>query len=260
VYMLGEYYDHCDDHDFVFSLYNTLVQPAANFMTDFIDEQTQLPHASYDLWEEKFLTTTYTTAIVYQALLVAADFADKFEYPDDAVRWRKLAATMLENGKGFYDDKLKVFRKGYLLQDDGSLQFDNTLDLSSFYGVMMFAAQDMGVEPMKQTLRTIEAELLDKSPSGGTPRYEYDHYFEWDTAYKGNPWFVTTLWVAQYYIRTKQLDKAKQYVDWMLKHALPSGMLSEQLNPVDGTPIGVTPLVWTHAELVNTVLDLTRIK
>lgn len=260
LYMLGEYYDHSGDHDFVFSLYNTFIQPTANFMTDFIDEQTQLPHASYDLWEEKFLTTTYTTAIVYQSLLVAADFADKFEYPDDAVRWRKRAATMLENGKVFFDEQRQVFRKGYLLQDDGSLQFDNTLDLSSFYGVMMYAAQDMGIEPMKQTLHAIEQELLDKSPAGGTPRYEYDHYFESDATYRGNPWFVTTLWVAQYYIRTKQLDRAKDYVEWTLKHALHSGMLSEQINPVDGSPISVTPLVWTHAELINTVLDLTKVK
>lgn len=260
IYMLGEYYQHAGDHDFVFSLYNTFIQPAANFMTDFIDEQTQLPHASYDLWEERFLTTTYTTAIVYQALLTAADFADKFEYPDDAVRWRKRAATMLENGKVFYDEERGTFRKGFLLQENGSLAFDNTLDISSFYGVMMYAAQDMGIEPMKQTLRVIEDELLDKSPMGGTPRYEYDHYFENDASFKGNSWFVTTLWVAQYYMRTKQLDRARHYIDWTIDHSLPSGVISEQINPLDGSPVSVAPLVWSHAELINTVLDLAKVK
>lgn len=260
IYMLGEYYQHAGDHDFVFSLYNTFIQPAANFMTDFIDEQTQLPHASYDLWEERFLTTTYTTAIVYQALLTAADFADKFEYPDDAVRWRKRAATMLENGKVFYDEERGTFRKGFLLQENGSLAFDNTLDISSFYGVMMYAAQDMGIEPMKQTLRVIEDELLDKSPMGGTPRYEYDHYFENDASLKGNSWFVTTLWVAQYYMRTKQLDRARHYIDWTIDHSLPSGVISEQINPRDGSPVSVAPLVWSHAELINTVLDLAKVK
>lgn len=260
LYMLGEYYDHTHDHDFVFSLYNTLIQPAANFMADFIDEQTQLPHASYDLWEEKFLTSTYTAAVVYQSLLVAADFADVFEYPDDAVRWRKQAATMLDNAKVFFDDNRKLFRKGFLLQEDGSLQFDNTLDVSSLYGVMMFALTDMGVEPAKQTMAAIEEILLDKSSSGGSPRYEYDHYFESDPNLKGNPWFVTTLWLAQYYMRTKQLDKARGYIDWTLKNALPSGVLSEQINPHDSSPISVAPLVWSHAELINTVLDLVKIK
>lgn len=260
IYMLGEYYDHTGDHDFVYSLYNTFIQRAANFMSDFIDEQTQLPHASYDLWEERFLTTTYTTAVVYQSLLVAADFAEKFEYPDDAVRWRDVAATILENGKVFLDVERGIFRKGYLLQQDGSLQFDNTLDISSLYAVMMFAQQDMGVEQTEAMMRVIEQQMLDKAPAGGVARYEDDHYFESSPSYGGNPWFVTTLWVAQYYMRRKQLDKARHYIDWTLDHALPSGTLSEQINPNDGAPIGVNPLVWSHAELVNTILDLSKIK
>jgi glucoamylase len=259
LYMLGEYYDHSDDRDFVFSLYNTFIQPAANFMTTFLDEQTQLPHASYDLWEEKFLTTTYTTAIVYQALLVAADFADKFEYPDDAVRWRATASTILENSKVFFEPQRKAFRKGFLLQEDGSLQFDNTLDVSSFYGVMMYSMHDMGDELTEQTLQAIEGTLLDKTPSGGCPRYEYDHYFESNPPHLGNPWLITTLWIAQYYIRHSQLDKAKHYIDWTIDRALPSGMLSEQINPDNSAPLSVTPLVWSHAEILNTILDLAKL-
>lgn len=260
IYMLGEYYDHTGDHDFVFSLYNTLIQPAANFMTEFRDEQTQLPHASYDLWEEKFMTSTYTAAVVYQSLLVAADFAERFEYPDDAVHWRKCAATMLENGKIFYDDERKIFRKGFLLQDNGSLEFDNTLDLSSFYGVMMYAARDMGIEQLRFTVKAIEDELLDKTPTGGAPRYEFDHYFETNPQYHGNAWFVTTLWLAQFYIRTRQLDKAQQYINWTIAHSLPSGVLSEQINSDTGAPVSVAPLVWSHAEFINTVLDITLVK
>jgi GH15 family glucan-1,4-alpha-glucosidase len=40
-------------------------------------------------------------------------------------------------------------------------------------------------------------------------------------------------------------------------HALPSGVLSEQINPSTGAPLSVTPLVWSHAELINTLLDLS---
>jgi GH15 family glucan-1,4-alpha-glucosidase len=90
LYMLGEYYGQTKDSDFVASLYATFIQPAANFMAGFMDQQTNLPHASYDLWEEKFLTNTYTAAITYQALLVGAEFAERYDYPDDAVHWRQL--------------------------------------------------------------------------------------------------------------------------------------------------------------------------
>jgi len=259
LYMLGEYFDHTDDQDFVFSLYNTFIQPAANFMCEFIDEQTLLPHASYDLWEEKFLTTTYTTSVVYQAFLVAADFADKFAYPDDAVHWRRAAEKVLEGAQAFFDPARKAFRKGFLLQEDGSLQFDNTLDVSSLFGAMMFFGKDIGEDRLTQTAEAIEATLLDKTPSGGSPRYEHDHYFESSPPYLGNPWFVTTLWMGQYYIRRQQLDRARHYVDWTMQRAMPSGMLSEQVNPSDGSPVSVAPLVWSHAEFINTVLDLSKV-
>jgi GH15 family glucan-1,4-alpha-glucosidase len=259
LYMLGEYYDYSGDKDFVMSLYSTFIQPAANFMASFIDEQTKLPHASYDLWEQKFQTSTYTTAVVYQSLLVAADFAEEFEFPDDGVRWRDVAAEILENSKIFFDPDRQAFRKGYLLQEDGSLAFDNTIDMSSFYGPMMFWPQGM-TEEIKESMKTIENTLLDRSPSGGAVRYEHDGYFMVDHNSLGNPWIIATLWVAQYYTRTQQLDRAKHYVDWAMSHAQHSGMLSEQVNPNNGYAIGVTPLVWSHAELVNTILDLNRVK
>lgn len=258
LYMLGEYYEHTGDVDFVESLYETFIQPTANFMSNFIDEQTGLPHASYDLWEEKFLTHTYTAAVTYQALLTAADFADTFDRPDDSVRWRTIAERILQNIDVFIDPERKVLRKGYLLEPDGSLQFDNTLDISSFYGVMTFGYYN-DTKIIHSTIECIESTLLDQSPSGGTPRYEHDHYFEVKNEHMGNPWFVTTLWLAQYYVRSKQINKATHYVDWTLSKTLTSGVLSEQINPEDSSPLSVTPLVWSHAELINTVLDLSKI-
>lgn len=258
LYMLGEYLAQSGDDEFVSSLYTTFIQPTANFMSEFIDEETGLPHASYDLWEEKFLTSTYTTACVYQSLQVAADFADRFEYPDDAVRWRTTASDIAKNASAFFEPERKALRKGFLLQQDKSLAFDNTIDISSMYGVMMFADKDFSGDYVPQTVAAIEKYLMDQSPSGGCPRYEMDYYFASDPQYLGNPWFVTTLWMAQYYIRTKQLDKARHYIDWTKDKALRSGVLSEQINPTDASPVGVTPLVWSHAEYINTVLDISR--
>lgn len=258
IYMLGEYFEYSKDEDFVRNLYDTLVQPAANFMCEFIDQETGLPHASYDLWEEKFMTHTYTVAVVYQALLVAADFAEKFDFPDDAVRWNETAEVILHNAAILFDEERKSFRKGYLLQQDGSLQFDNTIDVSSLYGAMMFGLYKQP-DNLVSSIHAIETILLNNSPSDGSPRYEHDHYFETDPRYMGNPWFVTTLWIAQYYARTNQIDKSKHYLDWTIQKALPSGILSEQVHPINGTPISVTPLVWSHAEVVNTILDITKL-
>lgn len=255
VYMLGEYLKKSGDKDFVRGLYETLVQPAGNFMANFIDKETNLPHASYDLWEQKFLTNTYTAAVVYGALLVAAEMADKLEFPYDVVRWRKAAQRLLKASATFFDPERKAYIKGFLLQGDDSLQLDNTLDVSSLYGVDTFGFYNKQ-DTVQQTQQAVENTLLDKSPSGGAPRYENDGYFASEPSYLGNPWFVTTLWMAQYYARHGQADKAKSYVDWALAHTLPSGVLSEQIHPVGGTQVSVAPLVWSHAELINTVLDV----
>jgi GH15 family glucan-1,4-alpha-glucosidase len=64
--------------------------------------------------------------------------------------------------------------------------------------------------------------------------------------------------MAQYYVKTKQTDKAHKYLQWTMDHTLPSGVLSEQTNPSNGEPVSVTPLVWSHAEFINTVLDIAK--
>lgn len=256
LYMLGEYYLRSKDDDFVRNLYTTFIQPAANFLSTFIDDETKLPHASYDLWEERFLTTSYSTATVYQALTVAAEFADDFEFPDDGVRWRDIAKQILQNADKFYDQEQGYYRKGFLLQENGSVSYDNTLDVSSLYGVMMFGLHGSKLDQLKQTANVVNQKLTNKSPSGGVPRYENDHYFESAPEYTGNPWFIATLWMAQFDVRNKELDQARQKIDWTIQHALPSGVLSEQVSPETGAPVSVAPLVWSHAELINTILDL----
>ncbi|QQS18334.1 hypothetical protein IPL68_07015 [Candidatus Saccharibacteria bacterium] len=80
---------------------------------------------------------------------------------------------------------------------------------------------------------------LNQSSVGGSPRYESDSYFRADPTSMGNPWFVTTLWIAQYYLQTNRDEEAQRLVDWTLSHALPSGALSEQINPKDGSPVSV---------------------
>lgn len=258
LYMLGEFLEYSGERDFVESLYDTFIKPAADFMGSFIDDSTGLPHASYDLWEQKFLTSTYTTAVVYQSLLVSADLAHKFGHLDDETAWKRSAEQFLQNQMVFFDEDRKIYRKGFLVSADKSLEFDNTLDLSSMYGVMMYGYYG-DTDQLKATVSTIEKELLDISPSGGTVRYENDNYFGSNPFYKGNPWIIATLWMAQYYIRTGDTARGRQYIDWTLDRATPSGILSEQINPANGQQISVSPLVWSHAELVNTILDVLKL-
>jgi glucoamylase len=257
VFMIVEYYEATKDRAYVENLYHTFVVPAANFMCRFIDESTGLPHASYDLWEEKFLTSTYTVCTVIAALDAAAKLATAVELPADGVKWTKMADSIRDNLDKLYGND-GHFVKGFLLQPDGSLEYDNTLDISNLYGPFMYSGLKLDDPRITSTVTKIEERILNVTPSGGVLRYENDNYFLTKHQYKGNPWIVSTLWLAQFYATVNQLEKAKPLLDWALSRQLVSGALSEQFDPETGTCIGVTPLVWSHAEMINTLLDFNK--
>jgi GH15 family glucan-1,4-alpha-glucosidase len=255
VFMMGEYYDATHDKDFIESYYPSFIEPCANFMTKYIDKETGLPHASYDLWEEKFLTSTYTVCTVIAGLQTAAKFADVLEHAQDAAKWRSAAESIKSNLDKLYRPG-GYFCKGLYLQEDGVITYDDTVDISSLYGPYMFAGLPLSDERLQGTLKAVEERLLDVTPSGGVLRYENDNYFRKSDAFKGNPWVVCTLWLAQFYQTAGRAEEAQKMLAWALARELPSGAISEQFDPEDASPLGVTPLVWSHAEMVNTLLDL----
>lgn len=259
IYIMGEYYKHSRDLDFVVSYYDTFIAPCAQFMSTYIDEATGLPHATYDLWEEKFLTSTYTVSTVIAGLETAGRLAEVAGHPDDAGRWQRAAAKIRSNLHALYhpgDGEDGYFRKGFLLQADGNLKYDDSIDISSLFGPFMFAGMSAHDPMLSGTLKRVEKILHNSSPIGGVIRYEGDNYFLAKHQYKGNPWIVCTLWLAQIYTSLGRRDEAERLLQWARDRALPSGVFSEQFDPENGGAISVTPLVWSHAEFVNTVLDL----
>ena len=52
----------------------------------------------------------------------------------------------------------------------------------------------------------------------------------------------------------EQLHEALPYLEWCAQHALPSGVLAEQVHPITGQPLSVSPLTWSHSAFVWAVL------
>ena len=256
LFIIGEYYETSKDLELIESMYHSFVAPCANFMAQFIDDETGLPHATYDLWEEKFLTSTYTVCTVIAGLQAAAKMATLMEAPDDAIRWKRAADGIRDNLGKLYQDG--YFVKGFLLQADGTIEYDHTLDISNLYGPYMYAGLRLDDERLTSTAKHVEERILNQSPSGGVLRYENDNYFLTKREFKGNPWIVSTLWLAQYYASLGEYEKAQPLLQWALDRELPSGILGEQFDPATAAPVGVTPLVWSHAEMINTILDLAK--
>jgi GH15 family glucan-1,4-alpha-glucosidase len=259
VFMIGEYYRASKDVAFVEGFYDTFIEPCATFMADFIDAQTGLPHASYDLWEQKFSTSTYTVSTVIAGLETASELAEICKRPDDSIRWKRSAARIREGLQALYNPD-GFFRKGLLLGGDGNLEYDNTVDISSLYGPYMYAQLPLTDPRMEQMFKQVTEHLANTSPIGGVLRFPGDDYFLGKKQYPGNPWIICTLWLAQYQNALGNDEEAKKLLQWAMDRAMHSGAMSEQYDPEDGAALGVTPLVWSHAEFINTALDLANIK
>jgi GH15 family glucan-1,4-alpha-glucosidase len=109
-----------------------------------------------------------------------------------------------------------------------------------------------------RAIREVLARILCKTEISGVARYENDRYFRGVGGVPGNPWIITTLWLAQYYIacakKESDFDEAKKWIAWTIKHSGHSGVLSEQLNPYTGEQLSATPLAWSHAEYLITIM------
>lgn len=258
LYMLYQHYLETKDVEFVESLYNPFIEPAANFMVEFLESRYGLPQNSFDLWEEKFGIHTYTASAVYGALLAAARFAELLG-KDEAVRTYSAVAQRMREAilEHLFDEGAGYFVKRIRAYDHKDDERDYTLDMSSFVGPFYFGVVEPDDARVLRTLEAVEARLKVHGASEGYVRYEGDNYYKMHDAASPNPWVVTTMWVAQYHIAraTKKADLARAYdmLLWTASHATPGGVLSEQMHPDTRAHVSTAPLVWSHAEFVLTV-------
>lgn len=258
LWALWHHYEISKDLEFVEYIYNSLIKKAADFLVTYRDTDTGLPKPSYDLWEEKFGIHTYTVASVYGALVVAAKFANLLgKIKSESVYYEAANEVRVALFKHLYDGDKGMFRKSVIVKN-GELIYDNTPDISNVYGVFNFDVLPVDDDKLKRAFeKTIEA-IANKNNVRGIARYKNDLYYRVDPSVPGNPWFVTTLWMAQYYIAIakseQDLHLPKTWLNWVVKHSTSSGLLSEQLNPVTGEPLSACPLTWSHAEYVRTVI------
>lgn len=258
LFMLWKHYELYRDIEFIETHYNSFIEPAAEFLCAYIESTTGLPQASYDLWEEKYGTSTYTAASVYGGLMAAAKFAMTLG-KDDAARTFQAIAGRIQTAIGsvLFDDESGTFVKHVLHTAEGELEFDRTLDISSLYGLLLFEVFDVDDEKMTRMLTAVEAQLQVHGNSRGFVRYAGDNYYKQNNAETPNPWVICTLWIARYYIEKAQTKQELAYplelLEWTCSHATSSGVLAEQMHPDTREQLSTSPLVWSHAEFVLAV-------
>jgi GH15 family glucan-1,4-alpha-glucosidase/ferredoxin len=282
VWALWRHYYKYRDIEFIRPMWVDIVQKAAEFMMRYRDARTGLPLPSYDLWEERWGVHAFTVATVHAGLKAARNFAVCFGDRERAEAFDRAAEEIRAGAaKYLFSDKLNRFvrrlvpKDGVAPPDDESYretsqlrpdevaefyEVDETLD-ASLYAIYKFHLFDADDPRVRATMRAVEDKLWVKTRVGGVARYENDYYHRVSNdiaSVPGNPWFICTLWLADYFITraqtTAELKTALPIFEWTASHALESGVLAEQVNPYTNQPISVSPLTWSHATVVSTVI------
>lgn len=249
------------DVEFVRTLFINLIKKAADFMVRYRDPETKLPLPSYDLWEERYGVHTFTVSSVIAGLSAAANFAQALGEVDLCQTYKKAADEVREGLlKYMWSDEHKRFCR-MATRTEAGYDLDMNID-AAMYSIFAFAGLSPHEEKVVLTMKAIRDRLWIKTEVGGLARYENDYYHQISQDVEkvpGNPWFICTMWLAQYDIAAANspdgLRSAVEMLEWVANHALESGCLAEQVHPYSNEPLSVSPLTWSHATFVTCVLE-----
>jgi GH15 family glucan-1,4-alpha-glucosidase len=181
--------------------------------------------------------------------------AEQMKDNDRSVKWRSVADDIQAAArKHLYNTDRTSFYKGVIYKN-GELHKDGTIDVSSIFGSFMFGLFTGRSKELTSAIDTAVELFGMKAGAPGLPRFENDDYRRTDPNTTGNIWFITSLWLAQYYIEQDRHDEAETIIRWVRDHSQYNTMLAEQVNPTTSQSIAPAPLTWSHAEYVSTLLD-----
>jgi len=249
------------DIEFIKSIYSSLILKSADFLLEYIDAETRLPLPSYDLWEERYGTHVFTVSAVVAGLTAAARFAKLFHDEERTAAYESAAREIKGRLEEYcYSPGLGRYARSGYRSGDGYM-LDEVPDIS-ILGLVTLAGLSPKDPRIVETFEALKKTLWVETAVGGCARYRTDYYqreADVPEAVPGNPWFISTIWLAEYAIAGAEdipgLHEALPYLEWCAANALPSGVLAEQVHPLTGAPLSVSPLTWSHSAFVWAVLE-----
>lgn len=263
LWALWRHFERFRDIEFIKPHYRGLIVRAANWMVSYRDQETGLPLPSWDLWEERRGVHAWTVGAVWGGLQAAANFCQAFGETDLTDRYRHTAGEIRSAAREhLWSEEMECYSRTIEKREDGKgWQADERMD-ASLIGLWSFGMFPVDDPRVVATMEAMRERLWIRTKVGGVARYENDTYHQRSRDVEnvpGNPWFICTLWLARWYIASAEesgdLDRAPELLQWAVDHALPSGVMAEQVHPYTNVPLSVSPLTWSHATLVTTVLE-----
>jgi len=248
VYGVYDHYNRTKDTKFLkdnLKMLENAINYLEKYIAGIITEKYDF-HVSYDLWEMNEGIHLYSLASIYAAFEAMIQIYDILDTNIKENRLKREQVLKQKTNLKQYLLLLKEYVLNHFYNDNTkSLKRnlkDELMDISILGSVIPFK---MFTVKEKKIINTIEKiNLTLRTYTGGYKRFEEDHYRG------GNPWIISTLWMALYYLENKQKNKAKECLEFVVKTATEHGFLAEQIDNNSLKPNWVIGLGWSHAMFI----------
>ncbi len=234
---------------------------------------------SFDLWEEENGLHFYTLLAQHTALQEGALLAQELGDGGAAQFYSQQSKLIAEFLKSqFLDNEIGI--KTTIRKVNGGLEYkQSNIDVAPLLALLhtspyqkLFSLRSVAVKKYIQVLTDTFQSLyrVNKAyPELGVAigRYPEDRYNGYETSGIGNPWFLTTLALGEFYCQAWQETKNMKFIDLTEKqfarvffHSDRKGAMSEQFNHDNGLMQGAIELTWSHNAFMTAMMRCGFIK
>ena len=212
-------------------------------------------HDSYDLWEMNEGVHLYSIASIYGALKAMLGIYEqvKGKYENNRLKLEQISKNIAKINDEI--NNIKKFVEENLYNENTKVLKRNTRDEKMDVSMMgaIYPFELMG-ENKKKVLNTVEKiNLTLRTYTGGYLRFEQDSYIEGVC-----PWPVTTLWMAMYYLKAGNKQKAQECFNFVTNGASALGFIPEQIDNNTMKPSWIIGLGWSHAMYIITLAEMLK--
>ena len=212
-------------------------------------------HVSYDLWEMNEGVHLYSLSSIISGLECMKKIYETIDNKQENLRLKQEKRNKIALKLNKYIQLLKDYIEDNLIDKNTKTLKrnlkDNNMDISVIGAVYPFNVFNPNEKVIKNTVDKINMTL--RTHTSGYLRFEYDNYMGGN-----NPWIITTLWMALYYIKINDLDNAKKCFSFVVNTSLRHGLLAEQVNNDDKNFKWVIGLGWSHAMFIIVLNELLK--
>jgi glucoamylase len=233
--------------------------------------------ASFDLWEEEKGMHFYTLLAQYTALKEGAILARELNDVGAAQFYssesQKIKDYILAS---FHDDQIGI--QATIYKVNGGLWYKSSgLDIAVLLGLLhthpyqdLYKFDDKRIQKYLHALKTSfkNGYTINTSIENGIAlgRYPEDRYDGYTTSGLGNPWFLSTIAIAEYYcllpkkLKNFFLNDIESQFQRVIYHSDRQGHLSEQFHRENGLMQGARDLTWSYTSYITAMMKCGFVK